>query len=300
MANTHAEAQYAGHETFPLRLGWLKKVHDASFRRTPDDISKMFRSPTSMSEFGVGKNMLMAMRHWSIATGVLHEEDRGKLALTDFAKRTFADKGDDPYLENADTLWWLHWTLVGRGVGTAATIRAGAWFAAFNFVDVEPFNRNDLQRAILRAADVMNWKGELPTDMTLKRDVECLLRSYVSNESTEDAFSCPFLELHLIEETERGYYQFNRGPKASLSLAQLWRMIEDYWDFYPSSGSILLDDILSGVGSPGRALKLDRDSVYALLPQVSKLSRSKVSVTDVGGRAQLVRLDRSPRQKGGQ
>lgn len=295
MGTTHSDAQYAGHETFPLRLGWLKKIHDASVVRAPDEISKMFRTPTSMSEFGVGKNMLTAMRHWAIATGVLRETDRGKLELTDFARRTFTDKGNDPYLEHADTLWWLHWTLVGRGAGTATTIRAGAWFAAFNFVDVEPFNRIDLQRAVLRSAEVMEWKGGLPSEITLKRDVECLLRSYLANESTEDAFSCPFIELRLIEETERGYYQFNRGPKISLSLPQLWRMVEDYWAFYPSIDSILLDDILNGVGSPGRALKLDRDSIYALIPQVSKLSRSQVAVADVGGRAQLIRVERNDR-----
>ena len=292
---THTRAQYAGHETFPLRHGWLKKTYDAVQAFGPEPAAKLFRSSEAMAHFGVGKNMLGAMRHWALATGVISDGDKG-LEPTAFGRSLFGDRGSDPYLEAADNLWWLHWSLVGRGHCTAETIRAAVWFAAFNFVDVDPFTATDLLRAVDRAVEVLRWENR-PLESTLKRDVECLLRSYVAHERSEDALSSPFVELRLIAASEvRGSYHFNRGLKGSLPLAQLWRMVEDYWDYYPSRESILLDDLICGIGSPGRVLKLNREAMHALIPKVEALSDGHVSVADLGGRAQLVRAqDRTER-----
>ena len=68
---------FAGHETFPLRYGWLKKAYDAvvseeKLKETPGSI---FNDEKAIAVFGVGRNMVLSMKHWAVATGVLSSQD---------------------------------------------------------------------------------------------------------------------------------------------------------------------------------------------------------------------------------
>jgi len=54
--------QFSGHETFPLRYGWLKKVFDAVYEcerdGRKDEAKDVFLNEDSIARFGVGKNMV--------------------------------------------------------------------------------------------------------------------------------------------------------------------------------------------------------------------------------------------------
>src|ERR1700722_7215738 len=87
--------QFAGHETFPLRYGWLNKAYDqVSNVLTEGDgeTNSVFNDEAAISLFGVGKNMVVSMRHWALAAGVIRiveAEDGarlGRLMPTDFGK----------------------------------------------------------------------------------------------------------------------------------------------------------------------------------------------------------------------
>ena len=69
--------QLSGHETFPLRYGWLKKAFDA-VRETEDedDNRDVFSGPDAIARFGVGKNMVSSMRHWAAAAGIVEDYAR--------------------------------------------------------------------------------------------------------------------------------------------------------------------------------------------------------------------------------
>ena len=64
--------QLSGHETFPIRYGWLKKAFDA-VRDTEgqEDNRYVFSGPDAIARFGVGKNMVASMRHWATETGII-------------------------------------------------------------------------------------------------------------------------------------------------------------------------------------------------------------------------------------
>src|SRR3712207_263741 len=102
--------QFAGHETFPLRHGWLKRAVDA-VAENPE--ARPFQSNDAIAAFGVGKNMVNSIRHWSIACGVLQEAaggagKSGRYRLTEFGKTVYSPQGD-PYTEHPATVWLLHW-----------------------------------------------------------------------------------------------------------------------------------------------------------------------------------------------
>ena len=75
--SSEEKLHFAGHETFPLRYGWLKKAYDAvrHEEEVGDNPGSIFNDERSIAEFGVGRNMVFSMKHWSLATGVLRAED---------------------------------------------------------------------------------------------------------------------------------------------------------------------------------------------------------------------------------
>src|SRR5215469_4848745 len=92
---------FSGHETFPLRYGWLKKAFDAvASSASPKDGKQLFLDEKAISYFGVGRNMVASIRHWATCCGVIEETEDGQgLVVTAFGAQLFALQGLDPYLE---------------------------------------------------------------------------------------------------------------------------------------------------------------------------------------------------------
>ena len=90
--------QLSGHETFPVRYGWLKKAFDAvAESEGREDNRQVFSGPDAIARFGVGKNMVASMRHWANATGIIDEEtDRRRIRTTDLGHLIFGTPGLDP------------------------------------------------------------------------------------------------------------------------------------------------------------------------------------------------------------
>ncbi|MEI8596412.1 DUF4007 family protein [Photobacterium sp. Hal280] len=104
---------FSGHETFPLRQTWLKKVIDMSSNKLI--LKSKFSSPQQFAELGVGKNMLTSMKYWALACGVIAEHDSSHFRITELGERVFLEDGYDPYSESVTTTWLLHWSLASAG-----------------------------------------------------------------------------------------------------------------------------------------------------------------------------------------
>src|SRR5262249_48593611 len=118
IAHEIARASFSGHETFPFRYAWLPKAI-----RAVQGNSEFFGSEDAMVILGVGKNMVASIRHWALTTDVLREVPQtrgGSLEVTEFGERLLGSTGWDPYLEDAATLWLLHWQ-IGKCPGRATT-----------------------------------------------------------------------------------------------------------------------------------------------------------------------------------
>ncbi len=97
---------FGRHEFFALRFGWLTKGFQAF-----DDSKSVFTDDDAVVVLGVGKNMVNSIRHWLRAAKLVRiEPDQKKvepLGSFLFSKQN----GHDPYLEDEDTIWLLHWLL---------------------------------------------------------------------------------------------------------------------------------------------------------------------------------------------
>ena len=274
----------AGHETFPLRYGWLKKVYDAT---TDGSHGAVMKSDSAIARFGVGKNMVASMRHWAVAGGMARDGENG-LEPTQLANLILSDShGLDPFMENPATLWLIHWFLAGRPERTTC-------FWAFNHFQSATFEREHLVRGISELAAELNWTRAAAA--TIKRDVECFVRLYAAKRATaagghEDALESPLAELGLIRAIGRqDGFRFVRGSKPNLPSGVFLYGLVDFWRGYaPETNTLSFDAIAQEPGSPGRVFLLDEDDLFGRLQDISETSKGALVWSETTGLRQVIR-----------
>jgi hypothetical protein len=300
---TDEKLHFAGHETFPLRYGWLKKAYDAVrdeeiSGRVPGSI---FNDERAIAEFGVGRNMVLSIKHWALATSVIEAEDvpgeRNSRISTGPVGRLLFERGGDPYLEHPGSLWLLHWMLASRPG------RATAWHWAFNEFHDSSFDRELLRRRLTHRCEELFesgrfGKGRPISGSTIKRDVECLIRTYYSSSkgsrrAPEDSIECPLAELGLVQKAGLGeLYRFRRGPKASLPDEVFLFAVLDFWEnLYPERRSFSVEFLTFEKGAPGQVFLFDDDAVADRLARLEELSSAKLRWDESSGMRQLYMHD---------
>lgn len=263
---------------------WLKKAFDQSENGV---VSKSaFTGDSAIAGFGVGKNMVAAIRHWALACNIFTDDLPLGYSLTPIAIAIFDDAGLDPYSENPSTAWYAHWWLAGKGN------RATTWHWLFNHVTAPTFTREELEAPLALYAQGLDSNRKL-SPSTISRDIETCIRSYaprLGSGSPED-YAEPMLgELGLIYEEHKGQFAFRRGPKATLSDGMFAYALLDFWNKTASGlSSLAFESIAYGEGSPGRVFKLDEDSVAERLFNLEDLTRGALTWTDSAGLRQVHR-----------
>lgn len=276
--------QFTGHETFPLRYGWLKKAFDA-VKKTQGKENKFVFGEEAIAQFGVGKNMVDAMRHWAKVTSIITENSIG-YEVTPFGSSIFGKKGADPYLENHTSLWLLHLALAGTPDKTT-------WYWVFNHFSAQSFERHHLVEALLKLAKEKEWSRVAST--TVKRDVECFLRTYAPKSSSgrgaiEGNLESPLVELSLIKSIgKKDGYQLVRGQKPTLPDAVFLKALCEFWDRYASSNTLSFEVIQHEPGSPGRIFLLDEFDLVGRLHHLEELTSGALRWSETAGLRQVMR-----------
>lgn len=274
-----SRGQFAGHETFPLRLLWLKKAFDAIGCGAD---SRTFQEQDAITRFGVGRNMAVSMRYWALASGFFAEADR-MIAPTGLGHAILSDDGLDPYLEQSSTIWLAHWHIASTPAMTTTT------YYAFNLLNAIEFDPAMLLDQLMALVESNGWRA---TRGTLKRDIEVFLRSYVRRADTlsEDAAEPLLAELALIREARLGgWYEFVRGPKPGLHDAVFAFALGQFWERSGGATTLTAEQICYGAGSPGRVFKLDEDSVVSRLMRLDDLTAGAWQWVDTAGLRQIQR-----------
>ena len=279
---------FSGHETFPFRYTWLKKGVDA-VRGVPT----IFADDTATITLGVGKNMVRSIHHWCQVTQLIksagrRSNHRREFVLTGLGDSIFADDGFDPYLEDAATLWLIHWQLATN------SNRATTWFWAFSI-----FGQNEFRKDVF-ISELIDWTEKNTqnriSENSIKRDIDCFFRTYVPSRLTktpimEDTFDCPLIELNLISDsTDGNTYRFHRGPKPSLPIEIFAAALSEFWDARFSENSTLtFGDIAYSEKSPGRIFQLDEDTLAEYLDRLESLTDSTLRYDETAGIKQVHR-----------
>jgi hypothetical protein len=286
LASADYRPQFSGHETFPLRQLWLRKAYEAvaTFQRgrAPKGV---FADPDSIVRFGVGKNMVSAIRHWALACDVIVETDDGMYAIGVTGEELFGKGGLDPYLEHPASAWLVHWYLAGEGR------RSTTWYWLFNHTIGPVFERDEVV-ASLRSYCEANIRSRASSN-TLSRDVDVCLRSYAPRASVEglEEMVEPVLgELSLIAHVRGAQYMFRVGPKPNLPDGVLLFALHRFWQaFAPTVQTLSLDVLAYERGSIGAAFKFDVDSLAERLVSIEEASGGAFAWSETAGLKQVIR-----------
>ena len=282
------KASFSGHETFPFRYTWLKKGVDA-VRENPT----VFADDSATIAVGVGKNMVRSIQHWCQVSRLIENDamklnQRRRFVPTQFGNSIFANDGYDPYLEDMATLWLIHWQL------TTNANRATTWFWAFSIFGQNEFGRDTFIAELINWAE-RNTRNRI-SENSIKRDVDCFLRTYVPSRLTktvimEDTFDCPLVELNLISDSSDGNtHRFHRGPKPSLPIEIFAAALSDFWDAHFSGNNTLtFANIAYAPRSPGRTFLLDEDSLAEYLDRLDNLTKGMLRYDETAGVKQVYR-----------
>jgi hypothetical protein len=280
---------FSGHETFPLRYGWLKKAFDAVAESADEDGNKrkVFLSDDAIARFGVGKNMVASMRHWATFAGVISDSEHDdQLIPTPLGNLIFGATACDPYMESPSTLWLIHWKIASQPAMTP-------WYWAFNHFTARTFRRDDLVSGLVKLAATRGWKRA--AEMTIRRDVECLVRTYVvpsagTHEALEDSLESPLGELALIRLIgKRDDYQFVRGAKPTLTPGVFSYALNAFWNRMGTTRTLSFEMVAHEAGSPGRVFLLDEADLASRLSSIEAHTKGQFRWSETAGLKQIIR-----------
>lgn len=187
---------FSGHESFSCRQFWLKKGVDFV------NAGKSFADPEAVVYLGVGKNMVSSIQSWMKSFGLLDDNQ----VLAPLANYLLGKNSRDPFLEDAASIWLLHYHLV-------TTKRAAIYDLVFNEFRKEriEFSRQQLIDFLRRKC--LEWEINMSA-ATLQRDVDTFIKTYLQpagkSQQIEDDFSTLLTDLNLL--TQLGPARMQGGP----------------------------------------------------------------------------------------
>lgn len=273
---------FSGHETFILRSNWLKKAYDL-LQEHPD----LFFLEDAFVHLGVGKNMAQSIRFWGRACNIFEPLEQGAgHRATWLGNALFDDThGWDPFLVTPTSRWLLHWQIASRPE-TAFT-----WYYTFNLLRRNEFEAAQLAQHIVQA--VAQIGGRLPSDATIKRDIDCMLRCYLRPDASkpgsmvEDALHCPLNELDLIQSLPgQSTYRLVSGVRPDLP-DQLVAFAALQQARATGRTTVAFNELVYGERSPGRLFRLDEDALLPRLLRFESVTRGHALYSETGGIRQI-------------
>lgn len=264
--------RFTGHETFPCRYPWLPKAVGALQDR-PD----LFKNiDDAIVVLGVGKQMARAIRFWVEAAKVVKKLEKGNFEISPLGERLLGKNGFDPYLEDIQTLWLIHWNF-----STHPANPIFAWDFLMNRWQEPEIAPGRVVKVFKKEADSL---GRQLSIVTLKQHFNIFLHTYVPTRGTkrnilEDNLDCPLIELNLIRQIgeivsqsdgrREFLYAFNRDPKPQISQQLFFYCLDNFWKtYYPKEKSLEFRKVTSGHGSPGQIFKLSEQEIRDRLEDI--------------------------------
>ena len=272
---------FTGHDTFPLRHGWLEKAYHAIDSKGKNP----FTADDAIVKFGVGKNMVNAIKHWALATNFIEKSDNG-YKTSNYAQHLL--EGDiDPFIENIGTIWKIHYELCKKSTNTTP-------YWIFSYLNNPTFSREYLELKLQEFA-VENGKSE-PAIKTLRTDINVALAMYCRTQSKvefkEEDISSPLAELNLIRRTDDNRYILNTGIKKTLPQNLFIASIVEFWEAQNQgtgfkSNSIRVDSLLYGALTPGRIFVLSENELTDRLHDLHLQTDGALQLSETAGILQI-------------
>jgi len=274
--------RYSGHESFICRYGWLPKIHAA----ISNDSSLLKDDEVSTVHLGIGRNMVRSIQFWGEATGIIESSPHGGHEIGAAGKLLFGDWGWDPYLENIESLWLLHWI-------TCTRANLAAWNCVFGSLALTRFTRKQLQNTLKERR--LSF-GRTLASSTIDQHAGIFCSTYKQSKNAsahaDDTLWSPFQDLNLMRTIDDGageeVYVVEPCSPIGLSLRVFATVLSDYWQRnFLDNETIRLSDIVHGQSGPGVILRLNESAVRALLIGIEESGEGGFRLIDTADTQQV-------------
>lgn len=263
------KTSFSGHEKFECKIDWVTKGLNAFSKNK--QILNLTNVEEGIETLGLGINMIKSLNHWMRVLGLIEESDLTELGHTLLEK--------DPYLENSDTLWLLHWNIV------KSQERATLYNLFFNTIYPYKFTREHI------LSQITSWLKSNKINLsqtTIKSDIDVFIRMYKSNDSQDISLNL-FSELKLIAEQAPGIYTLNINVATDISDYAFIYILMDYIDVLNNSRpeSISMDDVQRGKLSLQKSLCIGESTLYNKIHQLEQITEGKLAYSEASGIRQI-------------
>ena len=262
--------KFRAHETFFLRKGWLNKGLK-QVKIKADVFTDKEENP--MDIFGIGSNMVKALRYWLQVTGLTKENTSGKRfqQLTELGEIIYFN---DKYLEELGTLFLLHYKLATNKE------EATSWYYFFNIFNQLDFNKNEFVNEISKYISI---EGSNVALRSLNDDFNCIINTYISRVklnservSAENNIDSPFGELGLINISIKGNNYRYRKALVKPSAIDPWIALAVIVEEAKGETSIQLNNLLNNPCNIGKVFNLDAIAMLEILHSIEKIGKIKI------------------------
>lgn len=286
--------RFSGHETFPCRYAWLPKA----VRHVGGEPHLFVDESAAMVKLGVGKNMVRAIKFWAEISGMIQFREKEGWQVTSLGFQILGHDGYDPFLENIQTLWLIHWKIATRVPDSLF-----AWHYLLNYWHRAEFSKTEVLHAF---GDEANRVGKKLSAVTLEHHFTTFLHTYVptktlKREVVEDNLDCPLIELELITrvgerpvpETNRRepIYSFRVEEKSEISPQLFAFCLNDFWTKRRANEKTLtFRDVAVAEGSPGQVFKLPERDIRDRLERLKSDSGGVFDFQESAALQQVIQL----------
>jgi hypothetical protein len=252
-----------GHEKFPLREGWLTK---GLFQ--VDNNPKVFQGNDGPDVFGIGNNMVKALRYWLRAFGLITENSARGARVTTLGNIILEN---DPYFENVFTIWVLH-SNIAKNIEEATT-----WYMFFNRCDAEDLTKEQLVEIISR--EITKYvEGAKFSENSVKNDLDVLLNMYSKSRKAvdpEEKSTSPFAQLNIVKNVEGHYYKNHPERK----IVNEWNVLYELAEMMDNADQMSIENIIEGDKGLIRIYQMTSVLANELLDKVEAMGYIRVDRT---------------------
>ncbi|WP_199528829.1 DUF4007 family protein [Pseudoalteromonas sp. bablab_jr010] len=286
------KAKFSGHDTFPLRYGWLYKAVNHLNSGGKLQTSKEEETQQAIIKLGVGKNMVNAIRYWAESAGLLNSK-RTQSSIEFFTSYNgnylFNDeKGKDPFLEHIGSIWLVHFWLCFN----EEEMTSYRYF--FNIFNGEYFEKQVLLAHMTGDIAKLTSSDSALNDSTIQKDIDTFLNSYSKKHSVktagEEQFNSPLTELSLIQESGKNYYLSALNSKSDLPIEIFVYAVLKFIQKESKLSNVAkvnFNSLLLDPFSPGRIFRLSELGLGEKLDEAQVFSNGNISWIDSMGLRQI-------------
>ena len=249
----------SGHETFACRYFWLKKGFDYQ----SEELS--FGDDAAVVRLGVGKNMVSSIRYWMKAFGFNDQN------VNPLLSSLFTDEGFDPFLEDVNSLWLLHYLII-------KSKEASIYSLFFNdFSPRTEFTFENFEFFLKRKFEEEGFDYSLNS---LKNDLGVFKAMYVKpqkpTKSLEDEYSGLFQDLGLFDQfSSIAQKRKEKQEQVFFINTSAWRTVSPHLVLYmildqnKGQSSISFNNLLNDENSIGKIFCLNQSTLFNLIERLT-------------------------------